>query len=131
MDGISDHHSVNCNSKLRKEAQPTVFKTYGDYSCFDYDYFPANLVSIRWDSIYGIVNVSEAVEFFSANILGIFVLHAPLKTVRIEKWPAPWLTDNIRLMMKLRIEAYTKYRKFGTAEDWEEYKRFSNLIVVC
>ncbi|KAG5863063.1 hypothetical protein JTB14_004456 [Gonioctena quinquepunctata] len=104
--------SLNCNLKLRKEAQPTIFKTYRDYSCFDYNSFLADLVNIRWDSIYGIVDVNEAVEFFSASILELFDPHAPLKTVRIEK-----RSDNIRLMMKLRNEAHTEYSKSKTGED--------------
>ncbi|KAG5886739.1 hypothetical protein JTB14_032407 [Gonioctena quinquepunctata] len=85
MKGISNHHSGNCNSKLEKEAQPTILKTYRDYSYFDDDSFLANLVNIRWDSIYGTVDVNEAIEFLSANILGPFDLHALLKTVRIKK----------------------------------------------
>ncbi|KAG5893981.1 hypothetical protein JTB14_006584 [Gonioctena quinquepunctata] len=84
MVGISNHQSVNCNLKLEKDPYS---KTYRDYSCYDYDYLLANLVNIRWDSIYGIIDVNEAVEFFSANILGLFDLHAPLKTVRIKGQP--------------------------------------------
>ncbi|KAG5893326.1 hypothetical protein JTB14_033492 [Gonioctena quinquepunctata] len=84
-----------------------------------------------WDIIYGPVDDNEAVEFFSADILGPFDLHAPLETVRIERRPAPWLTDYIRLMMKLHNEAQTKYRKYKTAKNWKEDEGLRNSVNSC
>ncbi|KAJ8971387.1 hypothetical protein NQ317_005086 [Molorchus minor] len=47
---------------------------------------------------------------------------------RISKLPAPWLTDNLKLMMKIRDKAYSKYKKNKTDSSWNYYKMLRNYL---
>lgn len=128
MDGISDHCIVSCNIKLVKPAQQTLYKTYRDFSKFEHDLFLHDLQGIYWDYIYELEEVDDMVNFLNSNILYLFDIHAPNKTARITKPPAPWLTENLRFMMKLRDKALTKYKKLKTKEARGEYRNLRNLV---
>lgn len=51
----------------------------------------------------------------------------PTKTVRITKRKAPWLTENIKLMMSLRDKAKTAFRRTKLPQHWNYYKQMRNL----
>lgn len=49
MDGISDHCLVGRSLKIKKERQPTIFKTYRDFCNFENYNFFADLRLIDWE----------------------------------------------------------------------------------
>lgn len=128
MDGISDHSLVNCKLRISKTRQTPFYKTYRDYSKFSYDSFREDMLKINWNTIYEFSNIDAMVEYLNANLLMLFDIHAPVKTVRISKPPAPWLTENLRLMMRLRNRAFANYKKNKTEQRWTEYKQLRNLV---
>lgn len=128
MDDISDHRLVLCNLNIYTNKQNPVFKTYRDYGKFNYENFLFDLHSFNWDLIYSLENVDDMVEFWNTNITLLFDVHAPLKTVRITKSPAPWLTENLRLLMSLRDKAFAKFKRLKTDALWNEYKALRNLV---
>lgn len=72
--------------------------------------------------------MDEMVEFFNSNLVYLYNIHAPVKTSRFTKKPAPWLTDNLRLMMKLRNKALLKYKKLKSDIALAEYKDLRNFV---
>lgn len=78
--------------------------------------------------IYEMVDVNDMVQFWNKNINDLFDLHAPYRTFRVTKPPAPWLTDNLKFMMNIRDKALVKYKKFKTDQTWNEYKDIRNLV---
>ncbi|XP_060518428.1 uncharacterized protein LOC132697153 [Cylas formicarius] len=71
------------------------------------------------------------VEFFDSNLLEVFSLHVALKTAKITKPPAPWLTENFQIMIKLKHKALYKYKKQKTEQSWIEYKELRSLINIA
>lgn len=128
MDGISDHCLVKCNLKIKKLRQPTIFHTFRDFSKFNYDSFLGDLSLIDFDNIYSLESVDEMINFWNVNLLHLFDKHAPFKSVRITKPRAPWLTDNLKIMMKVRDKAFLKYKKNKTDTAWNDYKVIRNLV---
>lgn len=129
MDRISDHCLVTCNIKSFFKTKPVPFiKTYRDFSHFSYNDFVQDLYAINWDYIYLLEDIDEIINNFNTNIINLFNVHAPTKTCRITKPPAPWLTENLKLMMKLRDKALTKYKKNRTNVNWNDYKSLRNLV---
>lgn len=128
MEDISDHCMVNCSIKLIKPKQQILYRTYRDFSKFNYDLFLYDLQTIYWDYIYELDELDDIVDFFSDNVLCLFDIHAPQKTAKITKPPAPWLTDNLKLMMRLRSKALTRYKKLQTDEARSEYTNLRNLV---
>lgn len=128
MENISDHSLVSCALKLKKEKQSPIFRAYRDFHNFNYELFLKDLNVINWAFIYALESVDDMIEFWNSSITMLFDLHAPYKTVRITKSPAPWLTENLRLMIKIKNKAFAKYKKFKTTETWNEYKNLRNLV---
>ena len=122
MEGISDHFMVHCKIKIPREKQIPFIKTYRDFSGFNYDDFLNDLEQIWWDEIHEMYSVDEMVEFFNEHVLHLFNIHTPIKTAKITKPPAPWLTDNLKLMIKLKNKALTKYKKHKTLAAFDEFK---------
>ena len=58
----------------------------------------------------------------------LFELHAPYKTVRIKKRHALWLTDNPKLLIKLKRRAHLRYRQNKTDAFWREYGDLRNFV---
>ncbi|KAH9632135.1 hypothetical protein HF086_002642 [Spodoptera exigua] len=50
-------------------------------------------------------DVNNIVTQFTNATNQLFDLHAPMRTKRFKDLPTPWITDNIKLMFKLRNEA--------------------------
>lgn len=128
MEGISDHCMVTCDVKVEKPKQQILYRTYRDFSKFNSDLFLYDLQGIYWDFIYELDDVDDMVIFFNKSVLFLFDIHAPYKNARITKPPAPWLTENLKFMMRLRDKALTKYKKLKTDEARAEYTNLRNLV---
>ncbi|KAF2884258.1 hypothetical protein ILUMI_21910 [Ignelater luminosus] len=61
----------------------------------------------------------------------LFHKHAPWCQVTFGKKPAPWLIDNIKLLMKLRDKAKSKYKDTRTEADWPYYKALRNFTTTA
>ena len=130
MDGVSDHCLVKCNIYCKRLQKTIKFRTCRDYSSFNYNAFLADMYGFNWDFLYTLGDVNEMVNFFTGAVNDLFDRHAPYKTSRITKSPAPWITPNIKYLMRLRNKAHSKYKKVKTAESWNEYKQLRNFVTM-
>ncbi|PZC74075.1 hypothetical protein B5X24_HaOG208392 [Helicoverpa armigera] len=109
------HHSlITCETVFRKpRAKPRVvmFRPLLDILP---DIFHEHLHMIPWSDIGDMSDVDSMVDTFTSYIIQLFDLHAPMKKKTYFKRPTPWITDNIRLMFRLREEA--KHRCHKTKE---------------
>ncbi|XP_074036181.1 uncharacterized protein [Leptinotarsa decemlineata] len=53
-------------------------------------------------------------------------LHAPFKTAFIKKKYKPWITGNIKIMMRERDKKLKKFKRTKNIRDFEEYKHLRN-----
>ena len=128
-DVISDHRLVLCklNLKIKKFKQKTV--TYRDFSNFDHQDFLRDLQILPWHEFLRENDVNNKIDMFNKFLLNTFNIHAPLKTVRVSKPKAPWLTANIKLLMKQRDKALKKFKNSKLINDWEYYKQLRNITL--
>jgi len=75
-------------------------------------------------------NVDSMIEYFNKMITHIFDLHAPIKTSRITKSPAPWITENIKFMIRLRKKALSRYKRSRSEASLSEYRQLRNLVTM-
>jgi hypothetical protein len=52
MDDISDHNFVFAKFNIKKSKPPALFKSYRDFSKFNFESFAADVLQIDWDYIY-------------------------------------------------------------------------------
>nr|CAI5853877.1 unnamed protein product [Callosobruchus analis] len=65
-----------------------------------------DLRNVSWDQIYFLNNIDLKVGFLTENLIELFDKHAP--RIRVNKPPAPWLTDNLKAIFRLRDQALAK-----------------------
>lgn len=123
---ISDHSLIYC--QLLVPVLPIMSETriYRDFSNFNYEQFCVDIQQITWGDIFQMDNIDQKVDFLSTNISTLFNVHVPSKIRRFSKPFAPWLTDNLKLMMSLRDNALKRFRLNKKIETWNYYKRLRN-----
>ena len=64
--------------------------------------FQEDLSILPWSIIDVFDGLDDKIDIFNSLLLDILDVHAPLKTVRVKKKPAPWITKHIRDKMDHR-----------------------------
>nr|CAH7727139.1 unnamed protein product [Callosobruchus chinensis] len=90
--------------------------------------FITDLLSTKWETIFDLHDIDEIIIFWNSSIIKAFDLHAPYITARITKKAAPWWTDNLKLMKKLKNRALLRYKKYKTVSSLEYYKSLRNYL---
>uniref|UniRef100_A0A1Y1LAN8 Reverse transcriptase domain-containing protein n=1 Tax=Photinus pyralis TaxID=7054 RepID=A0A1Y1LAN8_PHOPY len=127
MDTVTDHHLVFCEYPINDRlTTKDLFHTYRDFKHFDLNHFNQAMQLVSWDHIYSMTDPNDMVTFLNMNILYIFDQLAPIKTARISKPKAPWLTDTIRRMFLIRDRALIKFKKTKNECHWKFYKVMRN-----
>lgn len=129
FDGISDHRLVFVELKLERAKIPPRIINYRCFRNFDLDVFLADLYSLPWYDVIIENDIDEKIRIFNNLLSLLFDRHAPIKERKVSKPKAPWLTDNLKLLMKQRDKALQKYKRTHSEADWVYYKELRNLAV--
>ena len=54
--------------------------------------------------------------------------HIPNKMITVLKTDPPWLTNNIKKLLRKKKRLYDKYKKCNNPNHWDIYKRFRNHV---
>ena len=73
-------------------------------------------------------NVNEASALFSGIFGSILNKHAPLKIFQIRNNYSPWLSVEIKQLMKERDKLRQEATKEGCSDKHKKYKKLRNLI---
>nr|CAH7733245.1 unnamed protein product [Callosobruchus chinensis] len=120
---FSDHDMIFSILSLPKP-QP-VFKHIRNYKSIDVESFRSDLANKKVNELIYIRD--KKIDYLNSAILSVLDVHAPYKLIRFTKKPAPWLSDNLRLIMNLRDTAKKKFIQTQTVESWNEYKKARNF----
>lgn len=123
---ISNHDLIACQILVNQSKILPVFITYRDFKYFNENEFYQDLQGVPLHEIFYMNNIDVKVNHFTQLLIDLFNKHVPLRTVRISKNKAPWLTDNIKLMMKQRDKARADCRRNPSPAKWLYYKRLRN-----
>ena len=76
--------------------------TYRDFRNFDHDVFIQHLGCADWNSFYNFNDVNDMAEFLTNSLTSSLDTVAPMRSVfpRNACRPAPWLTDEIKALMR-------------------------------
>lgn len=127
VDHLTDHHMVFCEFYLQVHKFKPKLVTYRDFKNFDAVGFHRDLQYVPWHHILRITEIKNKIEFLTQNVLYLFDIHAPLRNARITKQNAPWLTPNLRLIMKERNKALSNHKKLKTLQSWTIYREIRNF----
>lgn len=129
---LSDHFPIFIKIPLVDESPPPVSFKYRPLKNINYDRFQADLESWPWENIFYLPGIEEKVNFLSLSILQLFDIHAPLKICKKRnKKYAPWLTDNVKLLQRLRNQALRRFKNTRQAEHYSYYKQLRNYTTAA
>nr|CAI5825031.1 unnamed protein product [Callosobruchus analis] len=72
-------------------------------------------------------NIDEKVQYLSDALLRVLDIHVPYRWYRFTKPPAPWLTDDIKVLADARDAARSEFNVTKSADSWNRYKTLRNL----
>ncbi|XP_031331265.1 uncharacterized protein LOC116181009 isoform X1 [Photinus pyralis] len=125
--GLSDHCLIYCQYPLHSNVEmKSHLHTYRDFNRFNQKTFDADLQAIPWHLMIHLRDVNDKIHFLNANLTELFNIHAPIRTIKIVKKNPPWMTDNIKFMIKLRNKSLVKFKRTLKDTDWNYYKQLRN-----
>lgn len=128
-DLVADHRLVFCTIGYDSIKRSQKIVTVRDFKRFNHDKFSSDLLSMRWQDVIFLPDIEDKVKYITDLIKCLFDTHAPLRTMRVSKPKAPWLTDVIKLMMKTRDNALAKYKITKNDADWAAYRYLRNFTL--
>lgn len=110
-DHISDHGLTFCDFSIEKRSASQRFIKVRSFENFDQQKFDVDLRQLPWHLLLRERNIDREVEIFNNCILSLYDRHVPIKEIRVSKPKAPWLTQNLKLIMKERDLALERFKK--------------------
>ena len=116
---ISDHLPVFVELKLKSPKPSPHYISVRSYKNYDPNLFIIDL-ALHSDSLLSLFagsDVNNKLAIFNNVFRQALDAHAPVKTIKIRNRPCPFITDDIKELMKTRSET-----------DWAEYKDYRNNV---
>lgn len=126
--GLSKHDLVYVVYKVRTPRLSHRNVTYRDLNNLDFQALIDDAKIMPWSDVDNFSNVDDMVSHFNNMILTLFDKHAPLRTVRVKRPPAPWITPEIRSLMKERDAAWRRYKRTGDVLCKQTFRSLRNRV---
>lgn len=124
---MSDHNLVQCDITISDSRPIPITKFCRPISNIDAYSLKGDLSRLPLYAIYHITDVNQKVHFLNTHLLALLDFHAPVRSLRLHRPFAPWLTDTIKLMMSLRDRALSRYKRTKLIAHFDYYKSLRNL----
>ena len=132
---IADHESISVSLNIKKPKRVPIVKTYRCLKNYSIEIICEHLMNEtgNLNNILKTDDVSKQVNIFD-NVMQKFIdICAPLVTGEISRPPAPWITQDIKEMMKERdnLQMRTKTDLYNTLlrENYKEQKKKVNSLI--
>lgn len=102
--------------------------TFRNYKQLNVDLLLDDANKLPWENVYTQNNVNEKVQLFNTFLIELLDKHAPLTTVKLKEYDAPWMTKELKKERKKRDKLWTKYRLSGSPEDLENHRQCRNKL---
>ena len=123
---ISDHSLVFA---VRKIVAPKSWENVGyvrNFKNFDATAFLNDLSQMSWENVTQYENPNLCWQLWKSFYLQVLNRHAPFRRMRIRGNSLPWITPNIKNLMRARDFHKKKGAKFNSQLHWAKYKDIRN-----
>ena len=114
---ISDHYLVHVVINLWPPKQAPTYIVTRSFRNYKAGQFANDIANMPWDTM-NLINesVDNSLDAFNDLPLACLDDHAPIKTVKIRHKPNPFITEDIRDLMKVRDRLHER----ASMQDWNE-----------
>ena len=123
---ISDHSLIYLIRRSKKQRGPSKIIHFRNFKSYSSDNFQSDLQSVSWDDVNTSLTVDDAYKSFITTLKKVSDRHAPLTTRRVRAATLPWLTSDIRDMMRTRDYHHKRAQKTKDPLDWSVYRDLRN-----
>ena len=126
--GMSDHSLVYAVRKfVNSKHKPTV-REVRDYKRFNAEFFLWDLAKLPWHVINQYSNPNECWRVWKSFFNDTLNMHAPIRRMRVKGNSVPWITPEIKCMMRNR-DYHKKYAiKHASQSHWEKFQLLRNKV---
>lgn len=103
---------------------------YRDFKNINYPLLDEHVRSINWSTVHGLPSPNEQIQFLNSNILHLYNAHVPIRTITALPHSAPWLSSQIRLLIRQRDLAYSRWKHYRLPEHRRIYCSLRNRVVL-
>ena len=128
---ISDQLPVYVELKLKSPKPSPYYITVRGYKNYSPSLFIADLASNQSHSLLSIFqadDVNTKLQIFNKTIQSTLDSHAPIKTVKIRSRPCPFVSWEIKDLMKTRDQLHRRYLQTRDDLDWSSFKHSRNAV---
>ena len=119
---ISDHFLVSCELNLKKPKLKPTYINARSFKDYDRNQFVMDLAQIPWHENFSIDDVNEKLSSFNGHFLSILEKHAPVKSMKIRYRRCPFMSREIKELMKNRDKLHKLARRTKMTTDWDNYR---------
>ena len=114
---------------LKFHIKPTA--VYQRHICLydrgDFDSMSREIQDYNWDEVKD-NDVDVYAKKLTDHISQLASKYIPNKTIKVRQSEPPWLTNNIKKMMRKRKRLYDKYKRLNNIVDFENFKQIRNKV---
>ena len=119
---ISDHDLPYVVLRLRKERQKATYITARSFKGYRADQFYNDMSNVPWSLLDIFDDAEDELYAFNSLFNDILDEHASIKTIKIRGRPNPYVTDEIRELMRTRDQWKRTAKKSKDSYAWRQYK---------
>ena len=125
---ISDHNLVEVTLKIIHSKVKAKYVTTRSYSGYAPDSFCEDLSLVPWHMIYFFDDIDSQVETFNSLFLDVLDQPAPIKRIKIKSRSNPFVTPEIKQLMKTRDRWHRKAIQTNDKLCWSGYRFFRQEV---
>ena len=125
----SDHRCVYAEIKNSQPIKQSFKRTLYIYSKLNEDEFLNKVGNVDWNNVVSSGTVDDAAELFSKNLMDIGKTCMPVKTITVDKKDAPWITEEIKKLIKKKQNIHAFAKILDSVWSWNLFKRTRNRLV--
>lgn len=127
--GLSDHSLIVGRLDEKAEMKRQIMQMVRCIRECSVEKLVADLSSAPWQVMDSLDDMDSKWHYWKKLFSEIVDTHIPLKKARVRRKSLPWITREIRVLMRARNYLCTKAKKNRKAEDWEQYKKLRNQVM--
>lgn len=129
---ISDHFTVYAVLRLKLPKTQPNYRTTRSYKNYEPTAFLIDLAPYvdTLDIVHYKNDVNEKLATLNDALFTILDIHAPVKTFKIKSRPCPYVTVEIKTLMKQRDTLHRIFLRTRRESDWNNYKLIRNQVKV-
>ncbi|KAK3918793.1 Bifunctional dihydrofolate reductase-thymidylate synthase [Frankliniella fusca] len=126
--GLSAHDLLYAVFSFKVPKPPPETFSRRDFSHFNMEQFKTEILAAPWDRMLDSPEIDAKLLVFNQLLLELYDRHAPLRVHYVKRYPKPWISSELILLMNQRDQAYRRSRRTKLSCDISIYKKLRNHV---